>query len=135
MRFDTKIVVILRDDLLPWQKLNVTAFTVSGIATLPEIVGEPYVDGSDRRYLPMIRQPIMVFSSDRQQLRAAYEGAVRESLPMSIYTAELFKTPHDEANRAAVRALESSQLDLVGITVRGPKKAVDRVVQGLSLHP
>jgi hypothetical protein len=29
--FDTKIVIILRDDLKPWQELNVTAFLASGI--------------------------------------------------------------------------------------------------------
>ena len=30
--FDTKIAVVLRDDLAVWQKTNVTAFLVSGIA-------------------------------------------------------------------------------------------------------
>jgi hypothetical protein len=44
MEFDTKIVVILRDDLASWQKLNVTAFTISGIAGTEQIVGENYVD-------------------------------------------------------------------------------------------
>ena len=29
-RFDTKIAVLLRHDLAPWQRLNVTAFLVSG---------------------------------------------------------------------------------------------------------
>ena len=29
--FDTKIAVIIRDDLATWQKLNVTAFLMSGI--------------------------------------------------------------------------------------------------------
>lgn len=28
MTFDTKIKVILRDDLEPWQELNVTAFLI-----------------------------------------------------------------------------------------------------------
>ena len=32
VRFDTRVVVALRDDLLPWQELNVTAFLMSGIA-------------------------------------------------------------------------------------------------------
>ena len=32
MEFDTKIAVVLRDDLAVWQKTNVTAFLVSGIA-------------------------------------------------------------------------------------------------------
>ncbi|SFQ39113.1 Protein of unknown function [Amycolatopsis rubida] len=31
-RFDTKIAVLLRDDLASWQRLNVTAFLVSGVA-------------------------------------------------------------------------------------------------------
>lgn len=31
MNFDTKIKVILRDDLAPWQALNVTAFLMSGV--------------------------------------------------------------------------------------------------------
>lgn len=39
IRFDTKIAVVLRDDLLPWQELNVTAFLVSGIAANPELLG------------------------------------------------------------------------------------------------
>ena len=43
MQFDTKLVVVLRDDLAVWQKANVTAFLVSGIAgTDPATVGEPY---------------------------------------------------------------------------------------------
>jgi hypothetical protein len=32
MDFDTKIKVILRKGLKPWQELNVTAFLMSGIA-------------------------------------------------------------------------------------------------------
>ena len=29
--FDTKIAIVIRDDLAPWQELNVTAFLTSGI--------------------------------------------------------------------------------------------------------
>jgi hypothetical protein len=63
MIFDTKIAVVLRDDLPVWQKLNVTAFTVSGIAgTTPDLVGADYEDASGNSYLPMFRQPVPVFS-------------------------------------------------------------------------
>jgi hypothetical protein len=31
MTFDTKIAIVVRDDLAVWQKLNVTAFLTSGI--------------------------------------------------------------------------------------------------------
>jgi hypothetical protein len=42
--FDTKIAIIIRDDLATWQKLNVTAFLMSGITGAnPEIVGKAYV--------------------------------------------------------------------------------------------
>src|SRR5215218_6875390 len=42
MRFDTKIAVVLRDDLVVWQKTNLTALLVSGIAgTVPGVVGQP----------------------------------------------------------------------------------------------
>ena len=57
--FDTKIAVILRQDLATWQKLNVTAFTISGIAaSVEDVTGEPYRDGSGNVYLPMFRQPV-----------------------------------------------------------------------------
>ena len=55
MEFDTKIVVIIRDDLATWQKLNVVAFTVSGLAGTEQIVGDNYVDASGNVYLPMSR--------------------------------------------------------------------------------
>jgi Protein of unknown function (DUF2000) len=52
--FATKLVVVLRDDLPIWQKLNATLFLVSGIAAGdPSTVGEPYEDASGTRYLPM----------------------------------------------------------------------------------
>ena len=39
-RFDTKIAVLLREDLESWQRLNVTAFLVSGLGTqIPELIG------------------------------------------------------------------------------------------------
>ena len=74
MEFDTKIAVVLDESLAGWQTANVTAFLMSGIsATEPALVGEPYVDRSGNRYLPMCRQPIMVYAADRPGLRRAYE--------------------------------------------------------------
>ena len=47
MQFDTKIAVIIRTDLEPWQKLNVASFLAGGIAAaFPECIGEPYGDAS-----------------------------------------------------------------------------------------
>lgn len=54
VRFDTKIAVLLRADLEPWQRLNVTAFLVSGLGSqVPEVIGEPYEDADGVGYLPM----------------------------------------------------------------------------------
>lgn len=132
---DTKIAVVVREDLATWQKLNVTAFTVSGLATTrPELVGAPYEDGSGNLYLPMFRQPVLVFASSAEQLRRAYDRLRDCGLQFSVFTEDLFRTNHDAANRAAVKAVRSEDLRLVGMAVRGDRKLVDKALKGLSLH-
>jgi hypothetical protein len=136
VRFDTKIAVVIREDLAAWQKMNVTAFLVSGIAgTNPEVVGEPYMDGSGNRYLPMFRQPVIVFGADALGIRRAYERARQRGVELAIYTQELFSTSHDEANRAAVETVAEDELDLVGIAMHADGKVVDRVLDRLRPHP
>jgi hypothetical protein len=135
MRFDTKIAVLLRDDLAGWQRLNVTAFLVSGLAaTRPELVGEPYEDADGTPYLPMFRQPVMVFAGDRETLSAAHARALDRGIAVGVFTAELFDTNHDEDNRAAVRAVPRDKLDLVGLALHAPRNAVDKVLKGARLH-
>lgn len=134
--FDTKLVVVLREDLPTWQKLNATLFLVSGIAaTDPETVGSPYADASGGQYLPMFRQPGLVFSASGEELRRAFDRALQNEIPMAVFTDDLFSTGHDEANRAAVRAVARENLSLVGIAFRAERRAANRVVKGLSLHP
>jgi hypothetical protein len=135
IRFDTKVAVLLHEDLASWQALNVTAFLVSGIATDKELIGDPYEDADGTEYLPMIRQPIVVFSGDSAQLRAAHAKAVSRELAMTIYTRDMFATGNDRDNRAAVRAVAREDLDLVGIAVHGPKNGVDKTFKGVDLHP
>jgi hypothetical protein len=136
MRFDTKIAVVLRDDLVVWQKTNVTAFLVSGIAgTVPEVVGEPYRDASGNEYLPMFVQPVLVYTADAAGVRRAYERAMSRGVTPAVYTQELFTTNHDEANRGAVAAVPAAELDLVGIAFRAERKTVDKIVDRLPLHP
>jgi hypothetical protein len=135
VRFDTKVAVVLRDDLLPWQELNVTAFLMSGIATsAPDLVGEPYEDADGVRYLPMLRQPVLVYSADGDLIRSAHRKALEREMSLAVYTRDLFSTGHDGANRAAVRAVATADLDLVGIGIRGPRNAVDRILKGARMH-
>ncbi|WP_408898701.1 DUF2000 family protein [Nocardioides sp. R1-1] len=134
--FDTRIAVAVRDDLEAWQRLNVTAFLASGIAAAhPHLVGRPYADADGTAYLPLLGMPVLVFEASAPTLVAARERAVRRGLPIAVYTADMFRTGHDAANRAAVAAVAGPELDLVGCAVHGPRNAVDKVLKGASLHP
>jgi hypothetical protein len=136
MQFDTKIAVVLLDDLEVWQKTNVTAFLVSGIAgTIPGVVGEPYRDATGNEYLPMFVQPVLVYEADGDAIRRAYERAMSRGVTPAVYTRDLFATNHDEANRAAVSIVAANDLDLVGIAVRAERKTVDKIVDRLRFHP
>ncbi|GIJ76151.1 hypothetical protein SAMN05443287_10645 [Micromonospora phaseoli] len=136
VRFDTKIAVLLRDDLPTWQRLNMTAFLVSGIGqAVPEVIGEPYADADGTPYLPMFRQPVLVFVGPKETVTAAHRRAVARQLPLSVFTSDLFGTGNDRDNRAAVRAVGRDHLDLVGLAVYGPKNAVDKVLKGARMHP
>ena len=135
-RWATKIAVLLRSDLAPWQALNVTAFLVSGIAgTGPELIGEPYEDADGTSYLPMLRQPVLVLTGPAELLASARTRALDRGLRPAVFTADLFATPGDVQNRAAVRAVAGAKLDLVGLAVHGPKNAVDKVMKGAVMHP
>ncbi|MFJ4946082.1 DUF2000 family protein [Streptomyces albidoflavus] len=136
VRFDTKIAVLLRDDLEGWQRLNVTAFLVSGLGTQhPEVIGEPYEDADGTAYLPMLRQPVLVFEGSKETLTAAHGNALARALPRAVFTFDLFATGNDRDNRAAVRAVGKDALNLVGLAVHGPRNAVDKVLKGARMHP
>jgi hypothetical protein len=136
MGFDTKIAVVLRDDLEVWQRLNVTAFLVSGLGQhVPEVIGEPYLDADGTEYLPMFRQPVLVFEGSKEALAASHSRAAGRGLATSVFTADLFATGNDRDNRAAVLAVRRADLDLVGMAVFGPRNAVDKVTKGTRMHP
>jgi hypothetical protein len=136
VRFDTKIAVLLRDDLEDWQRLNVCAFLASGIAAAhPELIGAPYADADGTPYLAMFGQPVLVLAGSKETVAAAHARAVDRGLPVSIFTSTLFSTGNDADNRAAVRAVARADLDLVGIAVHGRRNAVDKVVKGARMHP
>jgi hypothetical protein len=135
--FDTKVAVVVRDDLATWQRLNVTAFLMSGITATagPEAIGEDYVDGDDRRYLPLLVQPVLVFEAGATKLKTVHERAERRGVQLAIYTREMFATGNDADNRAAVRAVPTDRLDLVGVALRAPHRDADAVLRGLDRHP
>ena len=133
--FDTKIAIIVRDDLAPWQKLNVTAFLMSGItAANTDLIGEKYVDKDGNQHLPMSRQPVIVLSGAANVLRNARNRANERGIATVAYIEEMFATGHDEANRAAFSEHMSNEGNTVGIALRADKKIVDKITKGAKMH-
>ncbi len=132
MKFDTKIAIIIRSDLESWQKVNVTAFLSSGIAaSYPESIGQPYEDGSGTTYTPLFAQPVLVYGADSAGLTRALDRALSRDVAPAIYTKEMFVTTNDVDNRAVVKAVARTDLDLVGMAIRAERKTVDKIVDKL----
>lgn len=132
MIFETKIALVIRDDLVAWQAINVAAFLAGGIAAaFPDCVGQPYGDATGTAYLPLIGQPILVYGGDGPKLARALERALGRGVVPAIYTRAMFETTHDEANRAAVAAVARPDMDLVEIGLRADRKVLDKIVDGL----
>lgn len=135
MQFDTKIALVVRSDLQPWQKLNVVAFLASGIAAAhPEAIGARYADASGTDYHALIGQPILIYGADLPAMTRALDRAIARNVKAAVYTEDMFSTTHDAANRAAVAACERPALKLVGLGFRADRKVIDKVVDGLKFH-
>lgn len=134
--FDTKIAFIVRDDLPTWQRLNVVAFLATGVASAaPEIMGEPYIDSAGQSYGRLSAQPMLIFEADLPGLQKARRAGLERDLTVLPYVFAMFTTYHDAANREAFLAEDVDGMNLVGLALRGPKKAVDKAIKGLALHP
>ena len=133
--FDSKVAIVVRDDLATWQRLNVVAFLSTGIAAAaPEVMGEPYVDAAGNTYGNLFGQPMMIFEGDLAGLQKAHRIGLERGLTLSPYVQAMFATGHDAANREVFLAEDPANLNLVGLALRGPKKAVDKALKGLALH-
>ena len=135
--FATKAAVVVRDDLASWQRLNVTAFLVSGLvgAAEADAIGDAYLDADGASYLPLLVQPLLVFEASAEQLSRARARAANRGVAVAIYTAEMFATGNDTDNRAAVRGVPTEALDLVGLGLRAGHRDADAVLRGLRRHP
>jgi hypothetical protein len=132
MMYNTKIALVIRADLLPWQIANVAAFLSGGLAgTYPEIVGEPYRDGDGQFYTPMIREPIFIYGATSTELIRTHGRAINRKIRFAIYTEPLFKTTNDTDNRASVAATSTAALDLVGLGLHADRKTADKITGGL----
>jgi hypothetical protein len=126
--YDTKIGVVVRQDLATWQKLNIACFLA-----FPEIIGEPYVDANQVAYLSLLRQPVLIFGAEKDELLHVTERARARSVPVAIYTEDLFTTYNDFDNRAAVASVPTADLNLVGVGLYADRRVVDKILKGLKL--
>jgi hypothetical protein len=83
----------------------------------------------------MFRQPVMVFEGSKEFMATAHGRALQREIEHSVFTQDLFATGNDRDNRAAVKAVSTPELDLVGIAVYGPRNAVDKVLKGATNTP
>ncbi|GES48292.1 hypothetical protein Rhsp01_04150 [Rhizobium sp. NBRC 114257] len=133
--FDTKIAIVLRNDLQSWQKLNVTAFLSTGIAGQhPDIIGEAYRDRTGNVYNALSIQPIIVLSADKESIAAIHRRSLERGVTSSIFIEEMFSTGHDAANRAVFSEFAPEDAKVVGIAMRADKKIVDKITKGASMH-
>ena len=134
--FDTKIAIVIRDDLASWQKLNVTAFIVSGvIGQSPEVIGDDYVDAAGNTYNPLCVQPMIILAADGPTLSKIQNRALERGVKTSLYIEEMFSTGHDADNRAAFRERGPEDAKVAGISLRAEKKVVDKITKGAKMHP
>jgi hypothetical protein len=130
-----KAVLVVEESLAVWQKLNIAAFAVSGVAhTWAHLIGDPYRDADGHEYLPMLGLPVVVLTGPAERVRRSFRRAVERDLRTTVYTRELFVTANDHDNRAAVAAVPFEHLDVVGFAAAGGKRVIDKATDGLHLH-
>lgn len=133
--FDTKIAIVVREDLVTWQKLNVTAFLTSGIVGANEgLLGERYEDAVGNTYSPLVIQPMIVLSADADTIKAIYRRAMERGAKLALYINDMFSTDHDAANRAAMKQYAPAAMTVAGLAFRESKKLVDKITNGARMH-
>lgn len=128
-----KIAIVLRDDLEVWQRLNVAAFTISGVGAQDGATGQAYTDASGNAYLPMFKDAVLVFGADASEMLRTAERARSREVRFSLFTCDLFDTFNDDDNRAAVAVVQAANLDIVGLAFRCERKIADKILKGLKL--
>lgn len=133
--FETKFVIIVREDLAVWQKLNVTAFLATGIAAAkPALIGEHYRDAAGHVYHPMSVQPIIILSADTDTIAKIHQRTLQRGVPASVYIEEMFTTGHDSANREVFSKFTPENAKVVGLAVHTDRKIADKISKGAKMH-
>lgn len=131
-----KIAIILSENLLVWQKLNVTAFLSSGLASSSDnsLIGERYRDKAHGSYLPIFNQPVIIYSCSPEKLKTVHNRTASRDVVRSIYIEDMFITDNDSDNRDTLLKYDVPDLPIVGIGVFGSAKDVDKILSGVKRH-
>lgn len=137
MNSEQKIAIVIRDDLLSWQKLNVASFLASSVAIqFPETHGQAFVNASNEEYLPFLKHPILIYKADNaSEIKRAFQRAKDRELHIGIYTKPLFETKSEVENLKLIAQYTDEDQDLVGIIVYGDTRKVSKALQKLKFHP
>ncbi|MCT4590910.1 MAG: DUF2000 domain-containing protein [Carboxylicivirga sp.] len=136
MTYENKVAMVIKNDLMDWQKLNVASFLASSVAVkFPETHGKAFVNASESEYLPFIKHPILVYKADDQaQINRAFQRAKQRDLDIGIYTKPLFSTKNEDENHVEISKCTDENQELVGIIIYGENKKVNKALNGLKFH-
>lgn len=91
---NTRIAIILRNEMPPWQCLNVTAFIASCIASNGRnAIGAIYVDRNGTQYSSWSNQPVTIFQANQYRLSQIFPNPGGE---MFIVLEGVERKPHLE---------------------------------------
>jgi hypothetical protein len=135
MQFETKIIIAVRDDLKPWQELNITAFLMSGIvAENHNIIGQRYRDSEGNDYSEISGQPIIILYGSSNVLRNMRMRALSREVNTAVYIEEMFETDHDEANRLAFSQHGTDEGNTVRVAYIADKKIAYKISKSAKMH-
>ena len=134
--YDKKVAIVIKEDLMQWQKMNVVSFLASSIAIrFPETHGGSLTTSDQVEFLPFIKHPILIYKAEtKEKLQRAFQRSRERALEIGVYTKQLFDTRSEEENIKQIAAHPANALDLVGIIVYGEKQKVDKAFDGLKFH-
>jgi hypothetical protein len=130
----SRIALVLREDLLTWQRLNVTAFLSSSLSAAP-VMGETYRDARGREYGEMFAQPVMVFEASAEALKTALLAALADKMLVRVFPDVLFTTGNDADNRAAFAKLAPEEMSVAGLALLGGRNRISKLLSGARKHP
>jgi len=135
MMFDTKIAIIIRNDLQVWQMLNVCAFMTSGIVGQDTtLIGPDYQDQDGNCFNGLLKQPVIILSASNDLIKKIHGKALSRDVKASMFIEEMFDTGYDEANRAEFTKHSVDVANVVGLGMRAERRQIDKIAKGAKMQ-